>query len=53
MNNFNSTFHRDGSVTIWNIFQQQWKRYRTVPSNEVLASLDHKERDRVIRHIKR
>jgi hypothetical protein len=42
-------FHRDGSVTVWSVYSQQWLR-TSHPSHEVLASLDTSERARVIRH---
>lgn len=44
-----TTFHRDGTVTIWNVYTQGWQRTAN-PSDEVLASLDSKVRERVIRH---
>ena len=44
-----TTFHRDGSVTVWNVFTQQWLR-TSWPSDRVLASLGESERARVIRH---
>lgn len=42
-------YHRDGSVTIWDVYSQQARRLRE-PSDRLLASLDEKERQRVIRH---
>lgn len=42
-------FHRDGTVTVWNVYTQQWERTGR-PSDRVLASLESKERERVIRH---
>ena len=43
-----TTYHRDGSVTVWNVYTQTWTRtYK--PSDELLASLGT-ERDRVICH---
>lgn len=49
---FRTTFHRDGSVTIWNVYTQQWMRTRA-PGDRVLASLEPRERARVIRHTSR
>ena len=46
---YESTFHRDGTVTIWDVYQQTWKRGSKF-SDQVLASLDATERERVIRH---
>lgn len=45
-------YHQDGSVTIWDVYSQGWRRlYR--PSNEVLASLSPEERAGVVRHTAR
>ena len=42
-------FHRDGSVTVWDVYCQQWVRtFR--PVDYVLASLPSKVRDRVMQH---
>ena len=46
---YRTTFHRDGTITVWNVYTQQWLR-TSQPSDAVLASLDSRERDRVIRH---
>jgi|OM-RGC.v1.035304505 hypothetical protein len=45
-----TTFHRDGSVTLWDVYTQTWARHDRF-SNRVLASLDSDERERVIRHL--
>jgi len=45
-------FHRDYTVTLWNVYSQTWERMAN-PSDEVLASLSSKERDRVIAHCKK
>lgn len=50
---YRTTFHRDRSATIWNVFQQQWVRYYKIPGDGVMASLNVKERERVTRHIAR
>lgn len=44
-----NTYHRDGTVTCWNVYTQQWERSANV-SDRVLASMEQKERERVIRH---
>lgn len=49
MNNYKTKFHRDGTVTLWDVYRQQWDRTDS-PSDEVLASLPPNERNRVIRH---
>jgi hypothetical protein len=46
---YSTTFHRDGTVTVWDVYSQSWLRTRR-PSDRILASLNGKERDRVIRH---
>ena len=43
------TYHRDHTVTLWNVYSQEWIR-TGVPSDRILASLNPRERDRVIRH---
>lgn len=42
-------FHRDGHVTVWDVYRQEWSRTPR-PRDEVLASLPPRERERVIRH---
>lgn len=45
-----TTFHRDGSVTVWNVYTQGWQRRpASSVSDEVLASLPANERTRVVR----
>ena len=46
---YRTTYHRDGSVTVWHVCRQQWLRTRS-PSDETLASLSPAERTRVERH---
>ena len=47
---FKSTFHRDGSVTVWNVYRQGWQRAAAESiSDSVLASLSGQERARVQR----
>lgn len=48
---YSTTFHRDNTVTIWNVYTQQWQR-TSKPSDSVLASLSSEERDRVVKHCK-
>jgi hypothetical protein len=45
---FKTKFHRDGSVTIWDVYQQQWVR-TSRPTNQQLATLP--KRDRILKHI--
>ena len=49
MNDFKTRYHRDGSVTVWDVYQQQWVR-TTRPEDRVLASLSTDERERVMAH---
>lgn len=44
-----TTYHKDGTVTLWDVYTQGWVRSGEF-SNEVLASLPDDERQRVIRH---
>lgn len=48
--NTKTKFHRDNTVTVWNVYTQQWERGRaeSVPA-EVLASLPAAERERIQR----
>ena len=48
-NAYATTYHRDGSVTVWDVYAQQWLRTSN-PSYRVLASLSSSERDRVVLH---
>jgi len=47
---FASTLHRDGTVTIWNIYAQEWVRTEA-PSDQILASLSRDERDKIEAHL--
>jgi hypothetical protein len=47
---FRTKFNRDGSVTIWSVYRQQWERMpASEVSDETLASLPAAERERIIR----
>jgi hypothetical protein len=48
---YKTTYHRDGTITVWNVYTQQWER-TSRPSDRVLSSLDQRDRDRAIRHCK-
>jgi hypothetical protein len=54
MNNYKTKFHKDGTITIWNIYLQQWERHQAdqIP-NDVLASVGDIERDRIYNHARR
>ena len=50
-NQFRTRFHRDGSVTVWNVFTQGWQRRpASMVHDEILATLPRNERDRIARH---
>jgi len=48
--NFDSTFHRDGTVTYWSVYEQVWRRTSEIPDSE-LAAMSIAEREQVERHI--
>lgn len=46
-----TTYHRDGTVTYWSVYNQVWvKRAQSVPAKE-LAAMSSDERERVQRHL--
>ena len=45
-----NTYHRDGTVSYWDVYRQQGQRSSSV-SDQVLASMNDAERARVQRHI--
>ncbi len=45
-----TTYHRDRSVTIWNVYTQQWEHTAT-PSDRVLASCEQDERAKILHHV--
>lgn len=49
---YRTTYHRDRTVTIWDVYRQSWRR-TSRPSDAVLASLSSDERARVMRHCRR
>lgn len=49
-NPFKTTYHRDGSVTVWNVYAQQWDRRMAtdfVADHSVMSSLSDTERNRI------
>lgn len=52
MNAFKTKFHRDGSITLWDVYTQSWARTAR-PTNQQLAAMPDAERDRAIRHTSR
>ncbi len=60
--NYRTKFHRDGDVTIWNVFTQQWERrsarYLVEQcehpfGNLILPTLRQEDRQRIVRVAKR
>jgi hypothetical protein len=47
-----TTYHRDGSITIWDVYQQRWTRTMML-SDELWASLSEGERIKISRHTNR
>lgn len=48
---FRTKYHRDYSVTLWNVYRQQWVRYRGSLPDSVSASLSYVERQKVSKHL--
>ena len=45
-------YHRDGTVTLWDIYRQAWVRIRASRiSDEILSSLSSHERTRIARMV--
>ena len=55
MGDYSTTFHRDGTVTYWNVYRQQWMKH--IPAQAitaaVLATLSDDECEKIIRIAKR
>ncbi len=50
MAKLNNTYHRDGTVTYWDVYTQTWRRTAADRiSDRVLASMDEAERNRIAR----
>ena len=51
---YRTTIHRDGTVTYWSVYQQQWQRASAAAlSDATLASLGARDRARVARALAR
>jgi len=46
---FETTYHNDGSITVWDVYAQQWRRLYA-PSARILSTLMPEERARVMSH---
>ena len=47
---YKTTYHRDGTVSYWNVYLQQWQQtsaYALTNRHDVFASLDKGERKRI------
>jgi hypothetical protein len=45
-----TTYHRDGTVTVWDVYQQVWRRRPALAIRDdhaVMASLNDRERARI------
>lgn len=50
MNAFKTKFHRDATVTLWDVYTQSWER-TSRPTDAQLAALPAAERERVQKHV--
>lgn len=51
---FKITYHRDGTISFWNVFEQAWQRRNPARiSDEVMASFSYEERNKIDRFVKR
>ena len=48
---YRTTYHRDHSITYWDVYSQTWRRTYQHPSDQVMASLSEAERQRITRHL--
>lgn len=46
-----TTYHRDHTVTLWDVLTQSWRMRVSYLSPAVLATLSERERARVVRHL--
>jgi len=49
MNAFKTRFHRDATITLWDVHTQSWERTGS-PSDAQLAAMPAADRERAIRH---
>ena len=50
MNTFKTKFHRDATVTLWDVYTQSWERTGR-PTAAQLAALSPAEREQVQKHV--
>lgn len=47
---FRTKFHKDGTITFWNVYEQQWNRTKASRiSDQNLASMSSRDRERLAR----
>lgn len=47
---YRTKYHRDGTVTVWDVYQQEWRRIRAadlIAGNSILPRLPASERQRI------
>ena len=44
-------YHRDGAVTYWSVYQQQWVKHATDVPDRELAAMSTDEREKMFRHL--
>lgn len=49
--NVTTTYHRDGTVTYWSVYDQVWVHRAMEIEDGELAAMDHDERERVLAHL--
>lgn len=49
---YRTTYHKDGTVSYWNVYTQQWERCEAGEIDDrILASMNQQERDRIARMV--
>ena len=49
--NTRTTCHRDGTVTFWSVYQQEWIRRTSLVPDQELAAMSEQERAKAQRHL--
>lgn len=50
MSSYDNIYHRDGTTTIWDVYQQQWTRREDadiLADSSIMSTLNHAERARI------
>jgi hypothetical protein len=50
MNTSKITYHRDGTITFWDVYQQRWTRTDN-PSDQQLSTLPLAQVDKIKEHV--